>query len=138
MKLSFDWLSDYVDLTGITAPELAEKLTMGAFEVEEVRKVGPDIEGTVVMGEIVEINPHPNADKIRLTKTRVALGGEPLEIVCGAANIEVGQWVPVALPGARVINRKDGTALEIKTSAIRGVQSNGMLCSPPELGLLAA
>ena len=137
MRLSFDWLSDYVDLKGISAQEVAEKLTMGAFEVEEVRKVGPEIKGRVVLGEIVEINPHPNADKIRLTKTRVAQGGEPLEIVCGASNIEVGQLVPVALPGAWVINRKDGTALEIKTSAIRGVQSNGMLCSPPELGLLA-
>ncbi len=137
MRLSFDWLSDYVDLAGITAQEVAEKLTMGAFEVEEVRKFGPDITGQVVIGEILEINPHPNADKIRLTKTRIAPGQEPLEIVCGAQNIEVGQRIPVALPGAKVINRHDGTPLEIKVSAIRGVQSNGMLCSPPELGIVA-
>ncbi|MFN8554716.1 MAG: phenylalanine--tRNA ligase subunit beta [Candidatus Obscuribacterales bacterium] len=138
MRLSFDWLSEYVDLTGITPEVVAEKLTMGAFEVEEIRKVGPDIEGPVVLGEIMEILPHPNADKIRLTKTRIAPGEDPLEIVCGAQNIEVGQRVPVALPGARVINRKDGTALAIKASAIRGVQSNGMLCSPPELGIVPA
>ncbi|MBS1953584.1 MAG: phenylalanine--tRNA ligase subunit beta [Cyanobacteria bacterium SZAS-4] len=138
MRLSFDWLSEYVDLTGITPEMVAEKLTMGAFEVEEIRKVGPDIEGPVVLGEILEILPHPNADKIRLTKTRIAPGADPLEIVCGAQNIEVGQRIPVALPGAKVINRKDGTALVIKASAIRGVQSNGMLCSPPELGIVPA
>lgn len=138
MRLSFDWLSEYVDLTGITPEMVAEKLTMGAFEVEEIRKVGPDIEGPVVLGEIMEILPHPNADKIRLTKTRIAPGEPPLEIVCGAQNIEVGQRVPVALPGAKVINRKDGTSLAIKASAIRGVQSNGMLCSPPELGIVPA
>jgi phenylalanyl-tRNA synthetase beta chain len=135
MKLSFDWLSEYVDLSGLTAYEVAEKLTMGAFEVEEVAVVGPDLEGPIVVGEILEIHQHPNADKIRLTKTRVAPGAEPLEIVCGAANIVVGQRIPVALAGAKVINRHDGTALIIKKSAIRGVTSNGMLCSAPELGI---
>jgi len=135
MKLSFDWLSDYVDLSGITPQELADKLTMGAFEVEEVNVVGADLQGPLVIGEIMEIHPHPNADKIRLTKTRVAPGAEPLEIVCGAQNIEVGQLVPVALPGARVIDRKTGGPLAIKASAIRGVHSNGMLCSPSELGI---
>ncbi len=135
MRLSFDWLLDYVDVSDLTPAEVAEKLTMGAFEVEEIRKVGPDISGPVVVGEIVEINPHPNADKIRLTKTRVDTASEPLEIVCGASNIIVGQRIPVALPGARVINRHDGSALQIKQSKIRGVVSNGMLCSPPELGI---
>jgi phenylalanyl-tRNA synthetase beta chain len=135
MKLSFDWLGDFVDLTGISPEQLAEKLTMGAFEVEEITVFGADLVGPVVVGEIMEIRQHPNADKIRVTKTRVKEGEEPLEIVCGAQNIEVGQIVPVALPGAKVINRKDGSALAIKASAIRGVHSNGMLCSPPEIGL---
>lgn len=135
MKLSFDWLGDYVDLSGLSPQEVAGKLTMGAFEVEEVRDFGPDIQGDVVVGEIVEINPHPNADKIRVTKTRVHEGEEPREIVCGAWNIEVGHRIPVALPGSKVINRKDGTALDIKAGEIRGVKSNGMLCSPPELGV---
>src|SRR5258708_39931440 len=111
MKLSIDWLSDFVDLSGITPQELAERLTMGAFEVEEITLVGPDLVGPIVVGEILEIKQHPNADKIRLTKTRIKEGEEPLEIVCGAQNIEVGQRIPVALPGAKVINRKDGTAL---------------------------
>jgi phenylalanyl-tRNA synthetase beta chain len=135
MKLSFEWLSDYVDLSGITPQELADKLTMGAFEVEEVTVVGADLQGPLVIGEIMEIHPHPNADKIRLTKTRVSPGAEPLEIVCGAQNIEVGQLVPVALPGAKVVDRKTGGPLAIKASAIRGVHSNGMLCSPSELGI---
>ncbi len=135
MKLSFDWLSDYVDLSGLSPEEVAEKITMGAFEVEEVRKIGPSIEGDVVVGEIVEIHPHPNADKIRLTRVKLDASSEPREIVCGAWNIEVGQKVPVALPGAKVVNRHDGSSLYIKESKIRGVTSNGMLCSPPELGL---
>lgn len=138
MKLSFDWLSDYVDLSGITPQELADRLTMGAFEVEEVTPVGADLQGPLVIGEIMEINPHPNADKIRLTKTRVSPGADPLEIVCGAQNIEVGQLVPVALPGAKVVDRKTGGPLAIKASAIRGVHSNGMLCSPSELGIADA
>jgi phenylalanyl-tRNA synthetase beta chain len=135
MKLSFDWLSEFVDLSGLTALQVAEKLTMGAFEVEEVTIIGPDLEGPIVVGEIIEIHQHPNADKIRLTKTRIKEGEEPLDIVCGAQNIEVGQFIPVALPGAKVVNRHDGSALLIKASAIRGVKSNGMLCSPPELGI---
>ncbi len=135
MKLSFDWLSEFVDLSGLTAHQVAEKLTMGAFEVEEVTLVGPDLTGPIVVGEILEITQHPNADKIRLTKTRIKVGAEPLDIVCGAGNIEVGQLIPVALAGAKVINRHDGSPLLIKASAIRGVQSNGMLCSPPELGI---
>jgi phenylalanyl-tRNA synthetase beta chain len=135
MKLSFDWLSDFVDLTGISPDELADKLTMGAFEVEEVHKVGSAVEGPIVIGEILEIYAHPNADKIRLTKTRVEPGAEPLEIVCGASNIEVGQRIPVALVGARVLDRKEGKPYELIAKPVRGVVSNGMLCSPSELGL---
>ncbi len=135
MKLSFDWLSDFVDLSGLSAQEVADKLTMGAFEVEEVSTTGPDIEGPLLVGQIMEINPHPNADKIRLTKIKFSEDGPAQEIVCGAWNIEVGHRIPVALPGAKVINRHDGSALFIKENKIRGVSSNGMLCSAPELGL---
>jgi phenylalanyl-tRNA synthetase beta chain len=138
MKLSFDWLSDYVDLSGISPAELAQKLTMGAFEVEEVVKVGGLVEGPIVVGEILEIYPHPNADKIRLTKTRIEKGAEPLEIVCGASNIEVGQRIPVALPGASVLDRKEGKPYKLVRKEVRGVVSNGMLCSASELGLPAA
>lgn len=136
MKVSLDWLGEYVDLSGLKPEEIAEKLTMGAFEVEEITVFGVDLEGPIVAGEIMEIHQHPNADKIRLTRTRIKDGAEPLEIVCGAQNIEVGQIVPVALPGAKVVNRHDGSPLLIKASAIRGVKSNGMLCSAAELGIV--
>lgn len=135
MRLSFNWLSDFVDLSGLSPQDVADRLTMCAFEVEEVRKVGSEIEGPVVTGEIVEINPHPNADKIRLTRVKVSRDADPVDIVCGADNIIVGQRVPVALPGARVINRHDGSPLPIKETKIRGAVSRGMLCSAQELGI---
>jgi phenylalanyl-tRNA synthetase beta chain len=135
MKVPFSWLSEYVELDGLTPQEVADQLSMGAFEVEEIRPFGGGIEGPVVVGEILEINPIPKTTKVRLTKVKVDPTSEPLEIVCGAQNIEVGQVIPVALPGSTVINRKDGSAMPIKTAPIYGVVSNGMLCSPPELGL---
>ena len=135
MRVPFSWLSEYVELDGLNPQEVADKLTMGAFEVEEVRRLGGGIEGPVVVGEILEINALPKTSKVRLTKVKVDSNSDPLEIICGAQNIQVGQVIPVALPGAIVINRKDGSALAIKAAPIYGVVSNGMLCSPPELGL---
>ena len=135
MKLSYEWLSEFVDLSGISPEEVAEKLTMNAFEVEDIDKVGANITGPLVVGKILEIHPVPQADRIRLTKVLIHEGEEPVEIVCGASNIQVGHVIPVALPGAIVINRKDKTPLHIKASEIKGVKSNGMLCSPSELGL---
>jgi len=135
MKLSYSWLCDYVNLDGIEIEDVKDRLTMGAFEVEEMSKEGPDLTGPVVVGEIVDIKTHPNADKIRLTRVKLKKDQEPVEIVCGAQNIEVGQRIPVALPGSIVVNRKTGEKLEIKAGEIRGVLSNGMLCSPPELGI---
>jgi phenylalanyl-tRNA synthetase beta chain len=137
MRLSYDWLSDFVDLSGLSPEEVAEKLTMGAFEVEEIKRIGADIRGQVVVGEILEILPHPDpeATKIRMTRTRVQPDAEPLEIICGAWNIEPGQRIPVALPGSIVINRKTGEPLPIERGKIRGAVSNGMLCSAPELGI---
>lgn len=135
MKVPFNWLAEYVDLSGYSPQEVADKLTVGAFEVEDIQKFGPDIVGPIIVGEIMEIGPVPGADRIRLTRVKVEHSAEPLTIVCGAQNIEVGQIVPVALPGSRVINRKDGTPLPITAGTIRGVISNGMLCSPPELGV---
>jgi phenylalanyl-tRNA synthetase beta chain len=135
MKLPLSWLAEFVDLSGLTAQEVAERLSESKFLVEKTESIGPELTGPIVVGKIMEINPHPNADRIRLTKTKVDENAEPLEIVCGAHNIEVGHVVPVALPGAKVVNRHDGTELVIKVSKIRGVESNGMLCSPSELGI---
>jgi phenylalanyl-tRNA synthetase beta chain len=137
VRLSYDWLSDFVDLSGLTPEEVAEKLTMGAFEVEEIKKVGANLTGEIVVGEIMEIVPHPDptVTKMRLTRTRVREGAAPEEIVCGAWNIEVGHKIPVALPGSVVINRMTGEPFPIERTNKRGVTSNGMLCSPAELGI---
>ena len=82
----------------------------------------------IVVGKILEINKHPNADRLRLAK--VDVGNKELEVVCGAPNIEIGQKVPVALLGAKLPN-----GIEIKEAEIRGVKSCGMLCAKDELGL---
>lgn len=134
MKLSINWLNKFVSLDEVTPEEVAQKLTMGAFEVEEIQKVGPKLHGPLVVGKILEVQKHPNADRLLVTKVTTD-GKNQLQIVCGAKNIKVGQLVPVALPGAVVVNRQDGSELAIKTTVIREIESSGMLCSPGELGI---
>lgn len=139
MKLSYNWLQDYIDLSDLKVEEIAEKLTMGAFEVEEIEKHGDKLEGEVVLGEIKSIDKHPNADKLQITQTCIGFnddGTEKIEqIVCGASNIAVGQKIPVATVGSKVVDRRSGGSLEIKKSKIRSIESSGMLCSASELGL---
>jgi len=122
-----------MDLADISINDLAHKLTMSAFEVEDISPTKKLLDPLVVLGEIKEITKHPDADKLRVTKTQVS-ENSILQIVCGAGNIAVGQKVPVALVGAVVTNRHDGSELKIKESKIRGVESFGMLCSADELG----
>jgi phenylalanyl-tRNA synthetase beta chain len=135
MKIPFEWLSEFVDLHEYTPEELSEQISLKAFEVEDIEYVGAKISGTVVSGKILEIAKHPNADKLQITKTQIAPNEEPRQIVCGAKNIAVGQIIPVALPGAIVLNRTNGEPLPIKVGKIRDVESQGMLCSGAELGL---
>ncbi|MDD5605784.1 MAG: phenylalanine--tRNA ligase subunit beta [Patescibacteria group bacterium] len=125
MKLSYNYLKDWIGFKE-TSKQLADLINLHITEVEELTTSGRF--GCMVVGEIKEISPHPNADKLQLTKTDV--GSEVLNIVCGAKNIAVGQKVPVALPGAVVAG-----GLEIKPTTIRGEESFGMLCSKRELGL---
>ncbi len=134
MKLSINWLNKFLPLDGISPEEVASKLTMGAFEVEDIQRVGPKLKGPILVGEILTIDKHPNADRLSITKVTTD-GQNKLQIVCGAKNIKVGQKVPVCLPGAMVINRKDGSELQIKLSKIREIESFGMLCAGNELGL---
>lgn len=142
MKLSYNWLNDFVDLKDMDLNSLVSELTMKAFEVESVETIGNDLGNEVVLGEIREITKHPDADKLQVTKTCIgynADGSENIQqIVCGASNIAVGQKIPVATIGAIVTNRHDGSKFQIKKSKIRGVESNGMLCSPDELGFTEA
>lgn len=128
MYLSFSWLKDFVDIPrSLSAEDLGLKLTMHTVEVDDVMKQ-TDRFKNVVVGKILEINKHPNADRLQLVK--VDIGSEELSIVCGAPNIKAGQLVPVALVGATLPN-----GMEIKSTEVRGVPSNGMLCAEDEIGL---
>jgi phenylalanyl-tRNA synthetase beta chain len=126
MKYSYNWLKE-LSGTKMSEKEIASLITMHSFEVEEIENVGSDLDG-VVVGEILEIEKHPNADKLQLTK--VTNGKDILQIVCGAHNISVGDKVPVALVGTILPN-----GIEIKEAEIRGIKSCGMLCAQDELGL---
>ncbi len=129
MRVPIGWLADYVDLD-LTPEGLAERLTLLGMEVQKIERWGGDWQ-EVVVGELLAVEPHPRAD--RLSLTRVTVGdGEPLEIVCGATNIAVGQRVPVALPGAVLPGDR-----RIERTEKMGVVSNGMLCSGEELNLTA-
>ena len=127
MRVPLSWLRDYVDIQ-LTPEQLAERLTLLGMEVKGVERWGSDWEN-VVVGELLAVEKHPNAD--RLSLTRVTTGdGQTLEIVCGATNIAAGQRVPVALPGAVLPGGR-----RIERTEKMGVTSNGMLCSGDELNL---
>ena len=134
MKLSLNWLNNFLNLDGISSEELAKKLTMRSFEVEEILEVGSALKGPILVGKILDIQKHPNADKLSVTKITTD-GNNELQIVCGAKNIQIGQKIPVSLIGAEVVNRQDGSKLVIKKAKIRDVESSGMLCAPSELGI---
>ncbi len=128
MRLSYKWLSEYVDLSGITPQELADKMTTAGLEVEGIE---PMAQGThLVIGEVMECWNHPDSDHLHVTKTRIGDGEDDvLQIVCGAPNCRQGLKVIVALNGAEL---PGGT---IKVKPVRGQDSNGMLCALYELGV---
>ncbi len=128
MRISLNWLRELVDIA-MTPEALAEKLTMAGFEVEEIEDRRTWADG-VVVGKVLERSSHPNAD--RLSVCTVEIGGEsPSQIVCGAANVRSGIFVPVATLGTYLPN----VDLKIKPAKLRGVESKGMICSLSELGL---
>lgn len=128
MKVSYQWLSEYVDLSDCTPQELAEKLTRSGVEVDAVESRNAGVSGCVI-GYVKERSKHPDAD--RLNVCIVDAGQEQdLQIVCGAPNVDKGQKVIVALIGAKLPG-----GLNIKRSKLRGVESQGMICSAKELGL---
>ncbi len=128
MKVSLRWLEEFVDLPTTDPEELAGVLASLGHEVEGYDVLRPTFEG-VLIGRVETIAPHPDADKVRLC--RVDTGGGPQEIICGAWNFEEGAIVPVAVPGATL----DSGSFEITRRKIRGIASNGMICSARELGL---
>ena len=125
MNVPENWLRSFVDIK-LDMGELAHLLTMSGLEVESCVPVAPLFSG-VVVGEILAVERHPNADK--LTVCTVDTGKQKLKVVCGAPNARVGMRAPLALPGTHV------GKVEIKVSNLRGVESHGMLCSARELGL---
>jgi phenylalanyl-tRNA synthetase beta chain len=127
MNVSVAWLRQYVDIP-VDIPTLAHDLTMHGIKVERCEVAGLS-ERLVVVGHVLEARPHPDADRLRVCRVDIG-AAEPLEIVCGAPNVAAGQRVPVALVGARLPHD-----LKIRKSKIRGVTSNGMICSQVELGL---
>ncbi|MGB1541837.1 MAG: YtpR family tRNA-binding protein, partial [Cycloclasticus sp.] len=130
MLVNEAWLKEFVDYS-IPTHQLTEKLTMAGLEVDSVSTAAADFTG-VLVGEVLSVEPHPNADKLRLCK--VFIGDvEPLDIVCGASNVRTGLRVPVATIGAVLPGN-----FKIKPSKLRGEPSNGMLCSEEELGLAEA
>jgi len=126
MKVSLNWLEDYVRVR-MDSKDLVHLLTMAGLEVEGAASTGEGLE-KVVVAEILSVRRHPNADRLSLVEVKTQQ--ESFSIVCGASNIKAGQTVPLALVGARLPN-----GVEIKRSKIRGVLSEGMLCSEIELGL---
>ncbi|SHN03609.1 phenylalanyl-tRNA synthetase beta subunit [Cyclobacterium lianum] len=133
MKISINRLKDFIPFEQSTE-EISDLLTASGLEVEGVatfESVKGSLRG-VVVGEVISCEPHPNADKLSLTK--VDIGSEIVPIVCGAPNVAQGQKVPVARVGT-TLYPKDGTAFEIKKAKIRGEVSMGMICAEDELGL---
>jgi phenylalanyl-tRNA synthetase beta chain len=127
MKLSTSWVKEWAPLRA-GADKIAEKLTLAGLETL-AEPAGETLSDTVVVGLIREVKPHPNADKLRVCSVDAG-GGKALSIVCGAPNARAGMKAPVALPGTKLPN---GT--EIRVAPLRGVESQGMLCSPSELEL---
>ncbi|MFD1039577.1 phenylalanine--tRNA ligase subunit beta [Virgibacillus byunsanensis] len=127
MLVSLNWLRNYVDIGDIDPEELAEKITKSGIEVDGIEYVAQKSTG-VVVGLVESCEKHPNADKLNLCQ--VDIGDEKLQIICGAPNVAEGQKVAVAKPGAVLPGN-----FKIKKVKLRGVESNGMICSLQELGI---
>ncbi len=127
MRVSLNWLKEYVDID-ISPEELAHELTMLGLEIEAIERPGAEI-SNVFIGKILSIDPHPDADKLVVCKTDIGKE-EPLQIVCGAKNMKPGDYVPTAVIGATLPG-----GFEIGRRKMRGIESQGMMCSARELGM---
>ncbi len=133
MKIPLSWLREYVDVN-IDVDELAHKLTMAGNEVDSIERFGHI--DNVVVGEVIEVNPHPNADRLRLVT--VNNGADVHEVVCGAPNVAAGQMIAYASIGAHLFDPYSddpNKTRRLRKSKIRGVESSGMVCSEKELGI---
>src|SRR3990172_2273283 len=131
MKVSLNWLKEYVDLP-LPVEELVERLNMSGTEVGRVMRVGGQWQN-IWVGQVVALEKHPNADRLQLAT--VDLGQRQVTVVTGAPNLAVGQKVPYAGLGAYLIDGHTGQPTVLKAAKIRGVSSEGMVCSEKELSL---
>ncbi len=131
MKTSLKWLQDYLDID-LPAAKVAEILTMAGMEVKSTQIIGGNWD-KVTVGQIKAVNPHPNADRLRLST--VDLGNEEATVVCGAPNLNIGDKIAFARVGAELIDGHTGTKAVLKEAKIRGISSSGMICSEKELGI---
>ncbi|MBM3347127.1 MAG: phenylalanine--tRNA ligase subunit beta [Betaproteobacteria bacterium] len=132
MRFSERWLRTMVD-PSLTTDELSHLLTMSGLEVEECEPVAPPCSG-IVAAEVLTVGTHPSADRLSVCSVDAGIG-QPLQIVCGAPNVVAGMKVPCALVGATMRGESPDTPLEIRPAKMRGLESQGMLCSARELGL---
>ena len=135
MRISYNWLKQFIK-TDLQSNEIADILTDLGLEVEGVdtfESLKGGLQG-VVVGHVITCEKHPDADKLKITTVDIGDGKTPLQIVCGARNVAVGQKVPVATIGTKLYD-KEGNAFEIKKGKIRGQESHGMICAEDELGL---
>lgn len=128
MNLPMSWLGDFTDISGVSPKEYSDKMTMSGSKVEGVTNLGADID-KVVVGKVMSCEMHPDSDHLHVCMVDVG-ESEPIQIVCGAPNVATGQKVPVALNGSILPG-----GIKIKKGKLRGVMSNGMICSHEELGI---
>ncbi|RYZ92428.1 MAG: phenylalanine--tRNA ligase subunit beta, partial [Moraxellaceae bacterium] len=132
MKISENWLRQWVN-PAVDSDTLAHQLTMAGLEVDDSASVAKPFIG-VVVGEVLTVEQHPDADRLRVTTVNIG-SSEPLQIVCGAANVAAGLKVPVATIGAVLPGDASGKEFKIKKGKLRGVESHGMLCGASEIDL---
>ena len=129
MKISYNWLKQYFK-SEVSSEAILDALPLIGFDVEETEVLGPPQIEQVVVGEVIEFEAHPNADRLRLCKVKTAEDKASHSIICGAKNFNAGDRVMVALPGAVLPGN-----FKIKKSKLRGIESEGMLCSAKELNI---
>lgn len=132
MKISRNWLQQFVDISDVNNQEFSRLFNIRTAEIDGMESAAEQFEHMVI-GEIKSIAPHPNADKLRVTQTDI--GDTTVQIVCGASNIKEGMRVIVALPGSKVRWHGEGDLIELKEAELRGVKSIGMICGADEVGL---
>ena len=132
MQVSLNWLNEFVDLSDIEVERIAHELTMSGLEVEAVEELKPQFTNIKTV-KIEKIDNHPNSDHLHLVTVNTGSGLKT--VVCGAQNIAVGQIIPYASVGSQVLDRKTGEMFTLAPATIRGVESQGMLCSADELGV---